>query len=246
MVVLDICSGTGSSSKGFVELGYEVFTIDINPDFKPSLVADITKINPDDLPTAKAIVFAPPCEKLSITANNRGHWVKDYDRDIITPISEVAHRSVEIVNTGLNIINNQIERNPDVIYFIENPTGKMRKLEIMQPYNRDSVCYCQYGDCRMKPTDFWHNSKVWFPRPMCKPCRDPGLIKEIDGIEWVFYYGKMCHQRAQRPINAKDKSKQKGTMGLKTYEERSMWPYQLSYEIAMATNKELGLMGGYA
>ena len=243
MIVLDICSGSDSSSIGFRELGYEVFSIDINPDFNPSLVADITEINPDDLPLADAIVFAPPCEKLSITANNDGHWVKDEIADIITPISPEALLSVKIVNAGLGIIKNQIKRNPDVIYFIENPVGKMRKLQIMQPYYKDTVCYCQYRDTRMKPTDIWHNSKVWFPRPMCKACRDPGSIKEVDGIEWVFYYGKMCHQRAQRPINAKDKSKQKGTMGLKTYEQRSKWPYQLSYEIAMATHKELELMG---
>ena len=245
MRILDLCSGKGSSSRAFLDLGHEVFTIDILPEFEPSLIADITTLDFTTIPGSfDIVIFAPPCEKMSIASNNKGHWVKDSNTGIISPISPEAKKAIEIVSSGLGIIKYQMNKNPNLIYFIENPRGKMRHTEIMKGYNRDSVCYCQYGDLRMKPTDIWHNSKTWFPRSMCKNGRDPGSIKEVDGIEWVFYNNKMCHQRAQRPVNCKDKKQSNGTFGLKTYAERSLWPYQLSYEIASASQKEMRLRNG--
>ena len=42
-------------------------------------------------------------------------------------------------------------------WIIENPRGKLRKLEIVKDLPRTTVTYCQYGDIRMKPTDLWTN-----------------------------------------------------------------------------------------
>ena len=50
-------------------------------------------------------------------------------------------------------------------YFIENPRGKMRKMDCLQEFPRYTVTYCQYGDIRMKPTDLWTNH----PNPKFKP-----------------------------------------------------------------------------
>lgn len=243
--VLYVCSGTESSVAAFIEAGCEVFSIDYNASFSPSLVADIIKIDPESLGVYDIVIFTPPCEKFSIASNNKGFWVKDPGSGIITPTNPKSDMAVAIVQAGLDIIKNQQERNPNHLYFIENPRGKMRHISIMQNYHRDELCYCKYGDVRMKPTDIWHNSKVWFPRPMCKPNHDENKVTLINGLEWVLNdNGKPDHQRAQRPINRKDKTTQAGTFGIKTYADRSRWPYQLSYDIYNAVIREMAIFQG--
>ncbi len=39
--VLDLFSGTGSVSRVFVDEGYEVVSLDIDPKFNPTIVADV-------------------------------------------------------------------------------------------------------------------------------------------------------------------------------------------------------------
>ena len=97
-------------------------------------------------------------------------------------------------------------------FFIENPRGKLRKLDVIKGYDRSTVTYCQYGDKRMKPTDIWTNNlmdcfneKGWNPKPMCKN-------------------GMPCHESAPR-------GSQTGTQGLKGNYERSIVPYELCKEI---------------
>ena len=89
-------------------------------------------------------------------------------------------------------------------FVIENPRGKLRKLNLLDDYTLDTVTYCQYGDTRMKPTDLWHNLD-WTPRPMCKN-------------------GMPCHVAAPRGSVT-------GTQGLKGNYERSKVPYELCKEI---------------
>ena len=90
-------------------------------------------------------------------------------------------------------------------WFIENPRGKLRKLEVVKDLPINTITYCSYGDMRMKPTDIWTNDNNWKPRKMCKN-------------------GMPCHEAAPRGSKT-------GTQGLKGNYERSKVPYELCKEI---------------
>jgi len=68
----------------------------------------------------------------------------------------------------LKIIDQLLEKNPNMIFFIENPRGMLRKMPYMKNLQRHTIWYCQYGDDRAKPTDIWTNCDNWKPRPVCK------------------------------------------------------------------------------
>lgn len=64
--VLDLFSGLEGWSEPWKKIGAEVFTVDINPKFKPSLTADISRLTPSDLPWKPDVLTAsPPCEDLA-------------------------------------------------------------------------------------------------------------------------------------------------------------------------------------
>ena len=155
--VLELFSGTESFSKVARARGYQTFTVDNDPRFKPDLCIDIMDLNIKDIPFKPDIVWAsPPCQSFSVASIGR-NWNKDH-----TPKTKEAQDSLDLVNNTIGII---LSLNPKY-FFIENPRGKLRKLINFE--TRRTVSYCQYGDNRMKPTDIWTNNKSWKPKPICK------------------------------------------------------------------------------
>jgi hypothetical protein len=108
---------------------------------------------------------------------------------------------IELVRKTLEIINHF----QPTYWFMENPRGVLRKLDVVKGLKKNSVTYCQYGDERMKPTDIWTNSDVWTPKPMCKN-------------------GDPCHVAAPRGSRT-------GTQGRANAYERSKIPEELCREI---------------
>jgi len=118
---------------------------------------------------------------------------------------------------GLTLLRKTIElvsANDDNLFFIENPRGMMRKRPILHKFKRYTVTYCQYGENRMKPTDIWTNSKLWNPRPPCKN-------------------GDTCRVRAPRGSRT-------GTQGIPGSAKRAKIPYDLSLEVCIVCEEELG------
>ena len=154
---------------------------------------------------------SPPCTYFSVASIGH-HWNKDH-----TPKTEQAKLGVKIVEKTKKIIK---ALKPDY-YFIENPRGKLRKLEVLKDIPRTTICYCQYGDNRMKPTDIWSNfifedhplfsldnkKQGWKPRKMC------------------FNGNKNCHHETAPRGSAT------GTQGLKGNYLRSVVPEELCLEI---------------
>ena len=196
MNTLELFAGSRSFSKVAKKLGHNVYTTD-NQDFeKIDEVCDIFDFDINKLPYEPELIWAsPPCTSFSVASIGR-HWNKDH-----TPKTEKAELGVAIVKKTIEIINDLQPK----YWFIENPRGKLRKLDFMQDFDRATVCYCKYGDTRMKPTDIWHNNINWKPRPMCKN-------------------GMPCHESAPRGSKT-------GTQGLKGNYERSIVPYELCKEI---------------
>ena len=211
MKVLELFAGSRSFSKVAENMGMETFTTDIKDFEKIDLVIDILELDNDllmkklfekGLDNIDCVWASPPCTYFSVASIGH-HWHKDH-----TPKTEQAKHGVKIIKKTLDIIN---FLKPDY-FFIENPRGKLRKLDVVKGIPRTTVCYCQYGDTRMKPTDIWTNNlknllnpNGWNPRKMCKN-------------------GMSCHESAPRGSRT-------GTQGLKSNYERSKVPYELCKEI---------------
>ena len=195
MKILELFAGSCSFTNVAKELGHETFTTDYNNFDGIDYVIDILQFDYNELPYKPDIIWAsPPCTYFSVASIGK-HWNVDN-----TPKSVEAVLGMKIVNKTKEIITTLQPK----YFIIENPRGKLRKLDILNSYNRDTVTYCQYGDNRMKPTDLWHNLD-WTPRKMCKN-------------------GMPCHVAAPRGSRT-------GTQGLKGNYERSKVPRDLCLEI---------------
>lgn len=206
MKVVELFAGTASFAKTAAFRGHQVFTTDNDGQFDVDLVKDVLRIHKDDIPFRPDVLWAsPPCEGFSVASIGR-HWNHDN-----TPKTSKAMDSVELVLNARRLID---ELKPKY-WIIENPRGKLRKLDIMADLEkyRHTVTYCQYGDSRMKPTDIWTNIPGWVPRAMCKN-------------------GDTCHVSAPRGSST-------GTQGIKTYRDRSRIPKELCEELVLAAEATL-------
>ena len=199
MKVLELFAGSRSVGKIAEELGMEVFSSDLiefeGIHYPVSILDfDVTKV-----PFRPDIIWAsPPCTGFSVAAIGH-HWTGG--KGAYIPKTDTAKLGIELVKKTLEIINYF----QPTFWFMENPRGVLRKLDVVKGLNKQSVTYCQYGDERMKPTDIWTNSIMWTPKPMCKN-------------------GDPCHVAAPRGSRT-------GTQGRSNAYERSKIPEELCREI---------------
>tara|TARA_R110000822_G_scaffold252692_3_gene379325 strand:+ start:3550 stop:4182 length:633 start_codon:yes stop_codon:yes gene_type:complete len=209
MKVLELFAGSRSFGKAAESLGFEVFSSDVNSFENIDYAVDILNFDINKIPFVPDIIWAsPPCTYFSV-ASIGTHWNKDH-----TPKSKNALKGIKFVEKTLEIIK---ELKPK-FWFIENPRGKLRKLEVVKGLHRTTVWYCKYGDNRAKPTDIWtnnlysiFNSNGWQPRPKC------------------YNENKNCHHEAA------PRGSQTGTQGVKGNYNRSKIPHQLCIEILKST-----------
>lgn len=209
MKVLELFAGSRSVGKVAESLGYNVYSSDINNFDNIDYVVDILEFDFNKVPFTPDIIWAsPPCTFFSVASIGK-HWNKDH-----TPKTEQAKLGVKIVEKTLSIIEGFLNENPNLVFYMENPRGKLRKLEVVRDFDRATVWYCQYGDKRAKPTDIWTNNlynpfqqKGWSPRPQC------------------FNGNKDCHHEPA------PRGSRTGTQGLKGNYNRSKIPYELCKEI---------------
>jgi hypothetical protein len=164
MRVLDLFSGTGSSTKAFEDRGHQVVKVELDEYF-PADYRDVWKLDVESLRYFDFIWASPPCTAFSVASIGH-HWNKDR-----TPKTQFASESQKLVKHTLAIIK---QLNPKG-WILENPRGMLRKMPFMDGYERRTVTYCQYGDTRMKPTDLWGYVEGWEPKPACKngsPCHE--------------------------------------------------------------------------
>lgn len=184
MNTMEIFCGTKSFSKQAEKRGYNTFTIDIDPEFKPDKIADIssplTHITGKDI---NILWASPPCQGFSVASIGK-MWNKDY-----SPKHKTSNMGLYLLQKTIDIIKDVKPK----YWFIENPRGMMRKMPIWNiiPHKRITVSYCQYGDTRMKPTDIFTNLTNWIGKS-CKngdPChvsaprgsKTPGSTQGIKG-----------------------------------------------------------------
>jgi len=212
---VDLWAGDSTGMASARLHGDEVVTVDNNPIFNSTITADILDISPDDIRDAlnlrpgERIFFLWASIDCSVFSP-AGFPAKHFNEDR-SPRSDKAHGMVARAKHTLALIECL-----DPVYFvIENPRGLLRKMEWMQHLPRATVCYCRYGDSRMKPTDlFGRFPRSWIARPMCSP-------------------GNPDHAPAPR-------GSRNGTQGMKKREAAHI-PIALShdlYDAAIASNGE--------
>jgi len=201
MNVLELFAGSRSIGKTAEKLGMNVFSVDWHPYENIDLSIDVEEMNIFNVPFTPDIVWASPdCTTYTIAAIS-------HHRNGTDPKSDYAKKCDNVNRNFIEMIKDWLKLNPDMVFFIENPRGMLRKMPFTQEFKRHTVWYCQYGDDRAKPTDIWTNSKSWVPRHMCKN-GNPNCH----------------HERAPRGSKT-------GTQGKKGSYERSRIPEQLCNEI---------------
>ena len=201
MILLELFAWTRSIGKEADKLWFDVFSVELDPQHWCNMTMSVLDFN--GLPDGKipdVIWASPPCTSFSIAA------ISHHRHQGWAPKTEWAILWDMLVKKTLDIITYYKKLNPNLVYFIENPRGYLRKMDFMQDQPiRHTVTYCQYGDTRMKPTDIWTNSTDWIPRCMCK--------------NWA-----VCHESAPRWSRT-------GTQWVKWAKNRSIIPQELCKEI---------------
>lgn len=201
MNVLELFAGSRSIGKEAESLGMNVFSIDWQNFDGIDLSIDIEELKLNDVPFIPDIAWASPdCTTYTIAAIS-------HHRNKIEPKTDYARKCDNVNKHFISLVKQWLCINPNMVFFIENPRGMLRKMPFMQEFKRHTVWYCRYGDNRAKPTDIWTNSLTWHPRPQC------------------FNGNKNCHHESA-PRGSKT-----GTQGRKGSYDRSIIPKELCKEI---------------
>ena len=204
MKILELFCGTKSISNAFKARGHEVYTVDWDKRFEPTLSVDVGTLTADQIielcgGVPDVIWASPDCTSYSVAAISY-HRVRELNGNL-KAITAYAKKCDKINAHLIDLIR---ELKPKY-WFIENPRGALRKMDFMQGLPRYTVTYCQYGDLRAKPTDIWTNH----PNPKFKPpCKN----------------GDPCHIPAPRGART-------GTQGLANKIEKAKIPAQLCEHI---------------
>jgi hypothetical protein len=209
MQVVELFAGSRCVGRAAESLGHEVFSVDWQPFENINLVGDIADMTTESVPFTPDFVWASPdCTTYTIAAIS-------HHRNGSEPKSDYAKKCDEVNQHFIALIDQWLTVNTDMVFFIENPRGMMRKMPWMQRFRRETVWYCQYGDDRAKPTDIWTNSKSWQPRPMCHN-GNPN-----------------CHHESA------PRGSRTGTQGRKGSYDRSRIPEQLCIEVLESVGRPI-------
>lgn len=202
MKVLELFAGSRSIGKVCDEMDIRCFSSDWTQFENIDYAVDILEFDVNKVPFIPDVIWAsPPCTTFSVASIGK-HWYPNG-----SPKTHESFVGLQILTATIALISYYQRLNPNLIWYIENPRGMMRKMDIWNRtrHTRNTVTYCQYGDTRMKPTDIWTNNYNWDPRPACSN-------------------GDKCHISAPRGSRT-------GTQGLKGSYLRSQIPYELCKEI---------------
>lgn len=231
MNILELFAGSRSIGKVAEARGHNVFSVDITEFEGISLVKDIALLDMSDVPFIPDLIWSgTPCNTYSLIAGGH-HRLDNY-----VPKTDFAIKC-DTMNIKINyFISEWMKINPNMLWYIENPRGMLRKMPFMRELPRVTIWYCQYDDDynRAKPTDIWSNNIYnpmfnplgWKPKPECKNYK---YTKEGEVIK------KHCtHEEAVRGARA-------GTQGMKNSYERSKYPVKLCEEIIIASENKINL-----
>ena len=149
--LLELFSGTGSVAKVAREKGWEVISVDIDPESAATHISDILYWDFTQYPhTHFDIIWSsPPCTEYSTVMNRRPRKLAEAD--------SIVQRTLDIIMFFC-----------PTYWFIENPRdGMLKYREFMRDLPYIDVSYCRYGFDYRKHTRIWSN--VHYDNPLvCK------------------------------------------------------------------------------
>ena len=111
--------------------------------------------------------------------------------------------SDKLLYKTLEIIEYILHKNKYLMFTIENPVGRMRKIDVMNKYNRITTSYCKYNYPYQKNTDIWCNFELKLESQCTKKCpckhiqRNQGVHPVVIGylpkhkdrqmIDWKYF-----------------------------------------------------------
>ena len=154
MRILHLFCGTGSLHKPFAENGWEVSALDLDPR-NATIVCDVLKFEYQNEPVPDVLWAGCPCEAYSC-ANTRGK------RNLKLADS--------LVEKTWEIISYFLEKNEQLLWFVENPFSSMlwRRAVSFNLTPRVTFDACAYGALWRKRTRIATNAP-WNPRELCDP-----------------------------------------------------------------------------
>lgn len=212
--VLELFAGSRSIGKVCDQYGFECRSLDIKPFDNVDIVADLLNWDHLALDYKPDFIWAsPPCTSYSVCGIR-------YHRRNLQPISDFARISDQIL-IKLHAVLDHF----NVPFIVENPMGLMRKMPIMQRWDRRLVTYCRYQDHRMKPTDLWSLHFRSLLRPdgisLRPPCHNSNPFCDHDRQPRSY-----ADRKALGVAN-------KGTSGQNGNYDRSVIPRQLAVEVLL-------------
>ena len=155
--LLSLFDGTGSICKPFREGGWDISSLDVDGRFGATIVEDILQWDYSSKEPIPDVIFSGvPCEEYSQakTRGTRNYILAD-----------------KLVNKQWEIIKYFSEKNPLMLYFIENPAfSHLWKRECAREFKNQCIIldFCAYGCPYRKRTRIATNSN-YIPRPLCNP-----------------------------------------------------------------------------
>lgn len=172
MEVLDLFCGTKSLKPIVIEKGWKYTGLDIEEKFNPEICIDFLDWDYKNFVAPDILWASPDCSVYSMASGSKSF---NKDRE---PVSDKAKLHLKILDKLKKVINYYLEQNPNLIYYVENPTARM--VWFMTDYPRYDISYCKYGFDRMKPTTIWSNIEGFVPKK-CKKKDNCNHIKAPRG-----------------------------------------------------------------
>ena len=160
MEVLDLFCGTKSLKPIVIEKGWKYTGLDIEEKFNPEICIDFLDWDYKNFVAPDILWASPDCSVYSMASGSKSF---NKDRE---PVSDKAKLHLKILDKLKKVINYYLEQNPNLIYYVENPTARM--VWFMTDYPRYDISYCKYGFDRMKPTTIWSNIEGFVPKKCIK------------------------------------------------------------------------------
>ncbi len=222
--VLELFAGSRSIGKEAERQGHSVISLDIEHFAGIDLVMSVLDFQLKQLSDPPHFIWASvPCTSYSMLA------IRHHRRGQLA-ISDTARLGDQIVLKTLDLI-----REAGCLWAIENPRAALRKMDFMRGLDRRTVCYCRYGDTRMKPTDLWGNVFYSLINPSGYQVR-----------RMCWNNNTKCnHERSPRYTTLKARGEQRsgGTVMLGNAYERSKLPTELCADLIRSAADQWRLNG---
>ena len=182
--VLDLFAGTGSFSRPFADLGWEVYTLDHNPRFHPTMCCDILEWNPQEFPPGffDVVLASPPCQDFSIANHHKPPGLHRGDCYVLQTLRVIEYLQPQV-------------------WLLENPrTGALPHRSYMAKIPFSDFDYCEFAQWGYKkPTRIWGSPQISRVKPVlcqgtCKNMAQPVEGQRPRHKQWLGAYG---HQPSQ-------------------------------------------------